>query len=286
MGLASIEKSRVLGPQNQPNDFGAFLVYGLGPFVGLFLLTFTRMRSWSLLPVFGAAAKVLLATFSRGAYLGLGMASVVATYVRGKRYVVLGAFLGLIVLVSLPQLIPSSLVDRMAQTQVEGMSGSRLDASSENRMVLWDAAVTMTLESPVFGKGFKNFRRLKSQYTEYDVMESDTHNMFLFISSQMGIPALIVFLILIYRIYAHGRTLAHEHADLWARAIGIGGAAMAGGIVAINMFGSRMVNIEVCGYVWIWLAVMLHILKENEPVEEESTHTATMYSVTAKVKRD
>lgn len=277
MGMSTIEKSRVLGPQLQPNDFGAFLDYGIGPLMGLALLAFTRIRSWALLPVFGVVVKVLLSTFSRGAYLGLGLAAAVATYVRGKRFVFLGIFLAAVVVVTLPQLIPSSLVARMSQTEVAG--GERLDESSQTRLILWRAAIDMTLESPIFGKGFKNFRRLKSKYTEYPVRESDNHNMFLFISSQMGIPALILFLMLIYRMYRHGRTIADQNKDLWARAIGIGGAAMAGAVFAVNMFGSRMVNISVCGYVWIYFAVLLHLLSESEAggSEEPPVKTQTVF---------
>ncbi|MFV1985538.1 MAG: O-antigen ligase family protein, partial [Thiohalomonadales bacterium] len=141
-----------------------------------------------------------------------------------------------------------------------------------DRIVLWKAAVDMTLESPLLGKGFKAFRLLKSDYTERPVPVSDTHNMYLFISSQMGIPALILFILIIYKLYSMSAFLVSHSRDEFVRAIGIGGAAMAGSVAAVNVFGSRMVNIEVCGYFWIYLAVIMHLIykfkNNNQQINE------------------
>ena len=132
------------------------------------------------------------------------------------------------------------------------------------RVVLWDAAIDMTLESPVFGKGFKAFPALKDHYTAYWVKESDNHNMYLYISSQMGIPALLVFLLILYRMFRQGGSIYRSALDSFARTIGMGGATMVAGLLAVNMFGTRMSSINVNGYFWIYLAVMAHLLVEFE----------------------
>ena len=270
-GLSTIEKSRVLGPQLQPNDFGAFLVYTMGPFLGLLLTYLFNWRSLIVLPYLAVMAKVLVATFSRGAYLGLVAAGLLATYMKDVRVLLLAAVVGGLGFAIFPQFLPESVMARMSQTQTTDLDTTpELDQSSQTRLVLWKAAIAMSLESPIFGKGFKMFPKLKSQYTEVPVRESDNHNMYLYISSQMGIPALITFLLIFYRMYQISKRVAQAAPDGFGKAIGLGGVATAAGVGAVNMFGSRMVGIEVCGYVWIYLAIIIHLLNElNNTTEPE-----------------
>lgn len=262
--LSSIEKARLLGPQLQPNDYGAFLVYSAGPFLALLLTQMRRVRAWLVAPYLVVLAKMLLATFSRGAFVGVAVAGVAAGWLRGKWFLLGMGLLGAGLIAAMPQLIPESLAARMGQTTSTAGYEEELDASSQTRLVLWKAAVDMTLESPLLGKGFKMFPRLKGQYTEMDVHESDNHNMFLYVASQMGVPALIVFLWLLWRTYALGAGVYRSAGDGFGRAIGMGGAAMVPGLVAVNMFGSRMVDIGVNAYFWVYLAVLAHLWREIE----------------------
>jgi O-antigen ligase len=265
LGLNSIEKSRLLGPQQQPNDFGAFLVYSAGPFIGLFLVSIGNWRAWVLLPYLAVMGKLLIMTFSRGAYLGLAVASTMTSYVRGKWFLILTTVLLMAALSTFPELIPDSLLDRMSHTKVDSTySENQLDKSSQSRLVLWDAATNMSLESPLFGKGFGMFPVLKGRYTEQEVVESDTHNMYLYISSQMGIPALITFILILYSTYKVAAGVYRNAEDRFTKAIGLGGVALATGTAAVNMFGTRMVNTEVSGYFWIYLAVLVHLLVEQQ----------------------
>lgn len=261
-GLDSMEKSRVIGPQVQPNDFGAFLVYAGCIVASILAYRPFEMKRWLLLPWLGVLVKVLLATFSRGAYLAFGVALAAITWFRGLRYVFLAVVAVIVVFTALPELIPGSLRDRMAQTTVQGGHAQRIDASSQTRLILWDAALEITAESPFFGKGFKSFQYFKGRYTAVEVHESDTHNMFLYISSQMGIPALIAFLSCLACLFGFGYVVWRKAGDGFARSLGLAGTGMAGAVVVINMFGSRMVNIEVCVYVWVYLAVLGHLFAE------------------------
>jgi O-antigen ligase len=264
-GLDSIEKSRVFGPQLQPNDFGAFLVYNSAPFVALFVVFVTKIRTWAmLLPFFAGLAKLVLVTFSRGAYVGMVLAGLAAGYLRGKLFLIGWGIMAAALFVAMPELIPESMLDRMAQTSEATGPHGEMDASSENRLVLWDAALDMTLESPILGKGFKAFSALKSRYTAVPVREADPHNMFLYICSQMGIPALILFLLVLYGMHRLGTALYRGGRDPFTRVIGMGAAAMVIGILAVNMFGTRMVSIDCNGYVWIYLAVLAHLWMEHK----------------------
>jgi O-antigen ligase len=123
----------------------------------------------------------------------------------------------------------------------------------------------------VFGKGFKTFPLLKGQYTEYDVVESDNHNMYLYLTSQMGLPALVVLLVLFYRMYRMGANLYRRGDEPFARGVGLGAVAMVAGVAAVNMFGSRMVDIAVTAPFWIYLAALSRLtmeLTESAPSAE------------------
>jgi O-antigen ligase len=128
---------------------------------------------------------------------------------------------------------------------------------------LWNAAIAITLDNPILGTGFQTFPEIKSQYTATPVVESDNHNMFLFISSQMGLPALIVFLLIFARLAYVGASLHKNAIHPFDKVIGLGGVGLAAGVMAINMFGSRMTDAEVMGYVWITIAVIAHLRKEQ-----------------------
>jgi putative inorganic carbon (HCO3(-)) transporter len=258
--LGSIERSRVMGPQLQPNDFGAFLVTGASPLLALLLNQAASLRVWLIAaPFLLVLSRVLLATFSRGAYIAMGLAGVAATWIRGKLLVVAMGIAVFLTFAAMPELIPESLRARMTQTT---SGDEELDTSSQTRVVLWKAALVMIRESPVLGKGFGAFPFLKNQYTEIDVEEGDNHNMYLFVGSQMGLPAVAVLLALLVRGFLLGRRLFHKGRDPFCRTIGLGGAAMAAGVAGVNLFGSRLIGIETTAYFWIYLGIMGHLAVE------------------------
>jgi hypothetical protein len=70
------------------------------------------------------------------------------------------------------------------------------------------------------------------------------------------VPALLAFSWIIFHIFITGVRLHQGSSDSFGRGIGLGGAALAGAIVGINMFGSRMTDFCVMAYVWVYLAVL------------------------------
>lgn len=264
--LDRIDKARLLGPQLQPNDLGAFLVYGMGVPAALLLNNLFRLRA-----LFGLGipllvlARVLLATFSRGAFIGAGLLASVLFLVRGKILFAVIAVAGMILVNVAPEVLPTAFTDRMGQTNSD--DNGKIDKSSETRLILWKAALEVTADNPLFGAGFATFKAIKGRYTEVDVEEADNHNMYLYICSQMGIPTLVVFLLIIAYMFARAAKLHSRAADPFARAFGLGAAATAAGVLGINMFGSRMVDMNVMAYVWITIAVLSHLQVESQQGE-------------------
>lgn len=259
----NIEKARVLGPQMQPNDFGAILVYGSGPAIGIALGYLASVLTWLLAPAAAAwLIKLLLVSYSRGAYIGMGVGAVAALWTRGRLLFISGLATVALVVMSFPEIVPNALRDRMGQTESTQDSGEQLDKSSGTRLVLWTAAGRMILESPLTGKGFKTFPALKAQYTDVEVEESDNHNMFLYIASQMGVPALLALLWIMGKGYWLAAQMGRHSKDPLLGGIALGCCCTIAGAVGVNMFGSRLVDMGVSLPFWLVVVVVSHLWTE------------------------
>ncbi len=269
MGSSSMEKMRVGGPHMQPNNFGGFVAYTVLPIMALFAVYMKNIRSWLLSPYILLSAKLLITSFSRAAYLAVAVSALLVGYFRGKAFVFSWILVALSLLLIFPGLIPDAVVSRLNSTQSSvSTTSQQLDKSSQTRFVLWEAAVEMTSESPILGKGFGAFPLLKQQYTDSYVLESDPHNMYLYVSSQMGLFALVLFLLILLNMFEMGRKLARSSNDKFIRAAGIGGAGMAVCMAVINLFGSRFINIDFTCYFLVYYVVLQVFFKEKLDKEE------------------
>ncbi len=266
MGLSDLDRSRVRGPHLQPNNFGGFIAYTLLPIASLFLVYINRPKAWTITPYMLLALKILITTFSRGAYLAMALGGLTTGFLRGKAFFVSWGVLGVIVILMFPSVLPESVLSRLGTTgESVSTSDQQLDKSSQTRLIMWEAATQMTTESPVFGKGFGAFPFLKSGYTDQYVKESDPHSMYFYLVSQMGIPVLVLFLLFLLNMFEMGRKLSKNSDDEFVRAVGIGGAGMAVCMAVVNIFGSRFVNIDFTCYFFVYYVAMqvLH----NEQLE-------------------
>ncbi len=263
MGNSDIDKMRVGGPHQQPNNFGGFIAYTILPVIALFIVYIKNIKAWLVAPYLLLSVKLLITSFSRGAYLAMALSGLLTGYLRGKAFVFYWLSIGLVLVLMFPSVIPQAVVDRLGNTEKNVSSSTQqLDKSSQTRLVMWEAAIEMTAENPFFGKGFKAFPLLKEQYTDSFVRESDPHNMYFYISSQMGIPALVLFLLIFLNMFEMGRKLARKSDDKFIRAAGIGGAGMAASMAIINVFGSRFINIDFTCYFLVYYVVLQVFFKE------------------------
>lgn len=268
MGLSDLDKSRVEGPHLQPNNFGGFVAYTLLPVASLFLIYINRLQAWAMTPYMLLALKILITTFSRGAYLAMALGGLTTGYLRGKVFFASWGVLGLVAILMFPSVLPESVLSRLGTTgESVSTSDKKLDKSSQTRLIMWEAATEMATESPVFGKGFGAFPLLKSGYTDQYVHESDPHSMYFYLISQMGIPVLVLFLLFLLNMFEMGRKLAKNSDDQFIRAVGIGAAGMAVCMTIVNLFGSRFVNIDFTCYFFVYYVVVQ--VFHNEQLEKE-----------------
>lgn len=265
-GRSSIEKMRIGGPHLQSNNFGGFVAYTMLPLVAIFIMFIKDLRVWLLLPYFFVAAKVLIMTFSRGAYVAMAGGAFLAAYYKGKGFIAFWASITLCFFLVFPSALPDSVIARFDTSSSANSAApveEKLDKSSSTRLIMWRAASTMILEDPIWGKGFKAFPMLKSDYTEIPVKESDPHSMYLYIGAEMGLPALSLFLVILGYSFWLGRYHSQNKHDKFIRAIGVGGAASTACLAVVCVFGSRAVSLNFTVYFWTYLVVM-QIIRQKQ----------------------
>jgi putative inorganic carbon (hco3(-)) transporter len=259
--VSSLEKSRIGGICDQPNMLAAFFNYYMFLPFGFFLLNKSKSRYWLLLIPFLLEFRGIMVTFSRGGYIAFAAALYAIAFFRSKFVFITLLFLTWLA-VLFPQIIPGGVRYRMGQT-IEKPSYSQewkeesLDASAHTRVEIWKAGLEMVKEHPFFGVGYGLFESYLPLY--WSGGARDAHNTYLIVAAEMGIPALIVFLWIVWRIFLQTLGLYLTTQDVFSKALALGFLGGLFGLLMSNMFGSRLDSQEVSSYFWILAALIMRL---------------------------
>jgi len=195
-----------VGKYSNPNDLALVLLVGL-PFLWRFSI---RQRGLGIRTVFGIAACALviwivLQTGSRGGLVALaGMLLIWFLRAPLNTKVALAAVVLLLVPCALV-LMPNSVRARYAtlvESEEDLDSGERqveyAVSSQENRLFLFQKSLLFTARRPVLGGGAGNFTvMLMHEMEDLHITGAhrESHNTYTQISSELGIPALVFFLL-------------------------------------------------------------------------------------------
>lgn len=128
----------------------------------------------------------VVVTFSRGGFLGLFIAILVLLRKIGRKNKLLSTGALVVAMITLLSLAPGAYFSRIGTIF---SSASDHTGSSSQRTEILKRSIRVTLRYPLFGVGVGNFHH-KS------VHELVTHNAYTQVSSEMGIPALVIYLML------------------------------------------------------------------------------------------
>lgn len=190
---------RAAGPLTDANDFAFFLVVAVPLAWALWRGEpdhgHVQAHAWVASMLVLTVA--LLATFSRGALLGLALVLIVAVLTQQVRFraVVAGALLvaasvGVVAMVA-PALVHESLLAK------QHIAAQNVD----DRFATWQIAAQMTAAAPVLGQGPAGFDVNRGRYdqeTAVDVQRFDVaHQTYLEVASELGLLGLATFLAII-----------------------------------------------------------------------------------------
>lgn len=138
----------------------------------------------------------IVGTFSRGAWIALGIASLILWV--GSRHKLLLAALGLIVTVgALPH------ISERVQDRYEDLVGYEQEESAQSRLTLWRFGVNAAFGSPIVGNGFSYYsteayqKYLPEMFYKYPGKVWSCHSIWLSIVSEHGFIAFGVWLAMI-----------------------------------------------------------------------------------------
>lgn len=286
---SSFDKARVGGIARQPNILGAFFVYYMFTFAAFWIENIKKPRYWAMLIPFMLCFRGIMVTFSRGAYLAFAQAALGLAFFKSKK--LFFATIGVCgLLFMFPQVLPEGIQYRMSSTfkdkdtTITGVYGSahleeELDTSAGHRLIVWGGAWRMIQDYPMNGVGLGLFPFHIRNYAELDKW-IDAHNMYLVTAAELGIPALIFFLIAVVILFRMSHVVYKNHPDPFIKAVALGYLAGLSGMLMANMFGSRLNSNEVAGYFWVMAALIAraHVwtkeIMEKEKKEAKQTRIA------------
>ncbi|MBC8230185.1 O-antigen ligase family protein [bacterium] len=189
--------NRLLGTFKYPNYLAAYLTVMMPLCMGFFITVLKQKQSWKYLMLLGigscAMGGSLIFTLTRGAWIAVAIAIIYLIILFDKRLI----FVLLVLLAFSPFVMPKHIKSRF-MTIIEHQQGFMGE-----RPYWWRAALGMIKEHPLKGIGPGRFK------TEYMLRKPEglvenpnqCHNTYLQIALEMGIPALLAFLLIVSLIF-------------------------------------------------------------------------------------
>lgn len=260
--MGSWEKMRVCGITGQPNDLAAFFSYFTPVILALFLLKIRNRRYWLLLIPIALCGYSVIRTFSRGGSISFAVAMLATLFFWRKKWAAVALVFILGVCVLFPESVPESVIGRFRGTFIptsdpeSTFATERLETSASLRLEVWSAALNTIIKIyPLQGVGYGKFIR---------TIGRDAHNGYILIAAEMGVPALIVFLWMLYLFFRSSLVLSRSKFFV-AHWLGLSFLGTLSGLIASNFFGSRLNTQEVSAYFWMMggMVMMVHRHLEN-----------------------
>jgi putative inorganic carbon (hco3(-)) transporter len=252
------------GNYSNPNDLALAIVISLPLCLGLLFLTRRMLwkATWALAMV--AMAYVLFLTGSRGGFIALTITSVVCLWhfaIRGRRryFFVLVPLVGAILWLSSGDMLSK----RLNETLDSKDATSAAYGSSQQRQQLFWRSIAVTVEHPLFGVGPGNFEQLS-------VVWHVTHNAFTQMSSEGGLPALILYVLILWHGFTNVRTtkrLASRRTEASVLA-GVLQASLVGYVVG-SVFAS--VGFQFFPYILVAYTTSLFSIAKNNASHSKET---------------
>lgn len=228
-------------------------VNGLAAFEVMFFVFLWSLRAFESrgrvkLAILGAVLTCvycLLFSFSRGGYVGFIAGLIFLGILKERKLLIVP----LALVIGWQVFLPESVKERMTMTYEEDTG---LDTSAGKRLILWQDALEMFTENPLFGSGFDTYGYL-GRVGRF----RDTHNYYLKVLVETGVLGLTIFLWLLWKFFRLGYSVFKSAEDPFLASLGLGFAAMVVCAFILNLFGDRWTYQQVDGYFWIVLGCVL-----------------------------
>jgi O-antigen ligase len=205
----------------------------------------------------------ILFSYSREAYLALALVLGFLAVVK-IRWLFIPI---LLLVVSWQTILPVAVQERISMTYNKPDAGqaAALDASAQERVMLWTDALNLFKANPVIGTGFLTYAQM-GRVGSY----KDTHNFYLKMLVETGLSGLALFLLQLLLFAKSGLQLFILSRDSLLSLVGLGFACLMLAATIVNFFGDRWMFIQVDSNLWILLGCVLCGLSMSVRVPTET----------------
>jgi len=262
-------KTRVFSTLGNPNVLAAFLVMVIGLAAGWALDAHHGKFTVLLILLTVLAVVCILLTYSRGAWLSLGiMALMMAAVWRHWNW--RGLLLVTVAVSILGIVVHESFMARFLS--IRGMFNPA-DSSVALRWALWESTLAMISEHPWIGLGWGSYRFV---YPEYDFFVQNEaviiyhgHNTLLSLAAEIGIPGMLCFAIA-WGMGAVKALVAMNKATRMQKGFFLGLVLALLGMAAFSLTDHVLFNIQVTAVFWVLLALAASLPTQETSIEKRT----------------
>jgi len=281
----NVGRQRVFGLFGNVNYFAGYLIIPLSIAVPIFLTAKNRIRKILLLIGILTMGATLIFTFTRGSYLGFGVAVIFMFFLfllsRGKSFIKDNKRLFIIILIVIiavaslftlpnplnkPGTTISKLKERVSITKLAN------EISFRRRMATWKLTTLMIKDRPLLGSGIGTFKYNTLKYQAIFFEQGDNrslyphgfadkaHNEYLQLWAELGIVGLAIFIWLIIAYFNYGISNLKRERNEQKQGVMIG---LMGAVVAVLVDGLFGFPLHLpATIVLFWLAIGLTVVME------------------------
>jgi O-antigen ligase len=226
------------------NHMGAFVAHYGAALLGLYVLDDNKRRRLLYAVTLLFSMHPLFFSYSRGAYIGALAALGFIGLIKKRSYLLVIVA----VVIFWQTVLPATVVERIAMT--ESPTGE-LEASAGKRVELWERAVDLFQNNPIFGIGFGAF-----SYSVSVEGLTDTHNFYMRMLSEQGVIGFLLFATVLLAALRSGWRLYRMAQSPYLRGLGLGFMACVVATIVTNMFGDRWSYFVLGGYFFVFWGVV------------------------------
>lgn len=278
-GSSFVDERRYGGPFEVvglgSNHLGAFIAHYSAVFLGLYFYDKVKWRKLLFLATVMFSLHPLFFAYSRGAYMA-AFGVVIFYGLIKKRSLLILVFA---MLLAWQTILPASVTERIMMTETEG---GELENSAAVRLKLWEDALNLFYENPLFGAGFDGFTLAhKGEHW------SDTHNFYLKTLSEQGIAGIIFLTLIFIMAFRSGWRLYNIGKTTFYHGLGFGFMGSVIAIMITNIFGDRFSYFMLGSYFWIFWGLVDRgiLISQDSSSQQEKKEDENIWHGAEKQKR-
>ena len=239
---------RMVSTFENPNMLAQYLLLTI-PLAGAMLINDfgEKKKRWLWLGCCAVMCLCMILTFSRGGWLALLVAGVVFLVMVNPRLLVLAPF----ALILLYFVLPDTIIQRFTSI------GNLADHSTSYRVSIWIGSLRMLADYWLcgIGPGDVAFNTVYPTYSYDEITTPHTHNLFLQLTSDAGICALVVFCVILWCFFRYLSAGVHKAADGKGRMLQIAFFSGMAGFLVQAMTDYSFYNYRVMLLFWVYLGL-------------------------------